>query len=54
VIIAIIFLKIINVIVQAQNYMSKMPPDAISELLFLKIFQGICPQTPLAVACYAC
>jgi len=34
--------------------MSKMPPDAISELLFFKNFLGGCPQIPLAVACYTC
>jgi len=32
----------------------KMPPDAISELLFLKISWEGMPPYPLAVACYAC
>jgi len=34
--------------------MSKMPPDAISELQFLKNFLGGMLPDPLAVACYAC
>ena len=31
----------------------EMPSNSISEYLFFKIL-GVCPQTPLALACYAC